>query len=690
MNLHTSLSKALSTKPEYIRALKEMGLNTVEDLLLYFPRTYDDLSQYKNLLEAKDGEKVTMKGCLNGIKTVPTKNRRMTLIKAMFYDSYGNECEAVWFNQPHLIRMLPMDTEVLVAGKIQFQYGKYTLQNPEVEMIKEAQVHVGATVPVYPQHEVITSKWLRNKIHPLLYLAEKFPEILPDEIIQEEKLISKVEAINEIHFPSSQKALEKARDRLGYEELFLLQLNAAQKKQEWKNGRPDNSQIQDMPMDPKFVKDFFSTLPFTPTDAQKVSIYEILKDMEKPFPMMRLLEGDVGSGKTVVAVMALLQAVKYGYQTAIMAPTEVLARQHLVSISKFIDAFENKFPAKKTINIQLLVGSLKTKEKKSVQDGLANGQVDIAIGTHALVQEAVEFHNIGLVVIDEQHRFGVKQREVLIKQGSPHVLNMTATPIPRTLAIVAYGDQDLSVLNEMPPGRQPITTKIVPPNHRETVYRFITGKIEQGEQVYVICPLIDESDVLEVKSVKAEYEQLQKIFADFKVGLLHGKMKPIEKEAVMQQFKDNKINILVSTSVIEVGIDVPNATIMLIEGAERFGLSQLHQFRGRVGRSTKQSYCFLYTNATSEITYTRLKAMVDYTDGFKLAEIDLKLRGPGEVYGIRQSGLPDLKIASLMNGVLVSRIRKTAEKLIEKSSDLKKYPLLKKVLKELRKKLEKE
>lgn len=688
MNLNTPLSEALSTKKEYILALKEMGLYTVSDLLLYFPRGYEDLSQFKKIWEAKDGEIITTKGFLHGIKLVSTKNRRMKLVRAMFYDDHGSECEVVWFNQPHLIRMLPMDKEVIVAGKVQYQYGKLILQSPTVETIKEVQIHAGATVPIYPQHEVITSKWLREKIYPLLFLTKEFEEVLPEEIIKEEGLMPKSEAIREVHFPSNTKKLKAAQDRLGYEELFLLQLNAVKAKEEWKESRSSESPVGGVPLDPEFVKDFFSTLPFTPTGAQKVTIYEILKDLECPFPMMRLLEGDVGSGKTVVAVMALLQMVKNGYQTAIMAPTEVLARQHLVSISKFMEVFEKKFPSKNPINIQLLVGSLKAKEKRTVLDGIKSGQVDIAIGTHALIQEGVEFPNLGLIVIDEQHRFGVKQREVLVQQGSPHVLNMTATPIPRTLALVAYGDQDLSVINEMPPGRLPITTKIVPPEHRETVYRFIEGKVEKGEQVYVICPLIDDSDVLEVKSVKKEYEQLHDVFPKFKIGLLHGKLKSAEKEAVMQKFKDGEVQILVSTSVIEVGIDVPNATMMLIEGADRFGLSQLHQFRGRVGRGSVQSYCFLYTDSSSDLTFTRLKAMVDHTDGFKLAEIDLKLRGPGEVYGVRQSGLPDLKIANLLDGILLDRVRKAAEVIVEKSPDLKKYPVLANMLQKLRKKME--
>lgn len=689
MNLNTPLDIALSTKPEYILALKEMGIWNIRDLLLYFPRTYEDLSEYKSISHAKDGEKVVVKGRLHGVKIIPTRGRKIKLLKAMFYDAYGYEAEVVWFNQPYLLRTLEMDTDLILAGKVQYKYGKYTIQSPRVEPIKTTQIHTSSTVSVYPQHEVITSKWLREKIYPLIHLAKEFEELIPEEILKEEELMTRSEAIKEVHLPSSQEKLKKAQDRLGYEELFLIQINAVKTKYEWQKSRKEDSLISKIPLDPEFVKQFFETLPFTPTNSQKIAIYEILKDMERPFPMMRLLEGDVGSGKTIVAVMAILQAVKSGYQTVIMAPTEVLARQHLSSFAKIIGEFENKFPIGKQINIQLLVGSLKTKDKKSVTDGINNGQVDIAIGTHALIQKNIEFKKLGLGVIDEQHRFGVHQREVLQKQGSPHILNMTATPIPRTLAIVAYGDQDLSVLNEMPPGRQEIITKIVPPNDREQVYTFTEDKIQKGEQMYIICPLIDESDTLELKSVKQEFEIMKKRFPHFKIGLLHGKMKADEKNAVMEEFKDNKINILVSTSVIEVGIDVPNSTTMIVEGADRFGLSQLHQFRGRIGRGTKQSYCYLYTEATSGKTITRLKAMVDHTDGFKLAEIDMQMRGPGEVYGIRQSGIPDLKMANLMNGLLLNRVRISAEKVIEESPNLKKYPLLLEKIAELRKKMNK-
>lgn len=365
MDLSTPLDQALSTKRDYIHALKEINLHTVEDLLLYFPRMYEDLSESKNLLEVKDGEKVSLRGTIHSLKQVPLRSRKINLIKAMFYDACGNEAEVVWFNQPHVKRTVPTETEVVVSGKIQYQYGKISIQSPRVERAGQIQVHTAGMVPVYPQHEVITSKWLREKIHPLLHLADQFEEILPPEIIQEENLISKAEAVKEIHFPTSQEQLDKARDRLAYEELFLLQLTAVQRKQEWRQSREADSPIRELKLDVEFVKNFFSTLPFIPTGAQKVAIYEILSDFEKPYPMIRLLEGDVGSGKTVVAAIALLNTVLHGYQAVLMAPTEVLARQHMASLTRFIEVYEAKFPPKMPISIQFLIGSLKPKEKRS-------------------------------------------------------------------------------------------------------------------------------------------------------------------------------------------------------------------------------------------------------------------------------------------------------------------------------------
>lgn len=668
MNLNTPLEAGINTKKEYILALKEMGLFSVKDLLLYFPRNYESLSGHSTLKGVRDGESISITGMFHEVRQIPIRNKKLKLIRGIFFDEAGYEAEAVWFNQPYLVRSIPLHKPVNVSAKVKREYGKIKLQNAKVEQLGGVQVHTSGKVAIYPQHDVITSKWLREKIQPLLYLAKEFEEILPQAILDEEGLMTKAEAIKEIHSPTNPKQLERAKDRLGYEELFLLQLEAIKRKKAWQESRSEDSQISQMPLDPEFVKGFFSTLPFTPTGAQKVVIYEILKDMEKPYPMMRLLEGDVGSGKTVVAMTAILQAVKYGHQVAVMAPTEVLARQHLISITNFAAEYEKAFPNFKSLNIQLLLGALKTKEKKQVLDGIANGQVDIAIGTHALIQNSVSFDRLGLVIIDEQHRFGVKQREVLVKQGSPHVLNMTATPIPRTLALVAYGDQDLSVINEMPPGRQVIRTSVVPKHERRTVDLFIESQLEQGQQMYVICPLVEDSDVLEVKSATQEYNRLHSVFPKRSIGLLHGRMKSEEKDRVMRAFKNHEYDILVSTSVIEVGIDVPNSTIILIEGAERFGLSQLHQFRGRVGRGKIQSYCFLCTESNSEVAMTRLKAMVDHSDGFQLAEIDMRLRGPGEVYGVRQSGLPDLKVANMMNGVLLDRVRKAAENFLQERS----------------------
>ncbi|MBI5412290.1 ATP-dependent DNA helicase RecG [Candidatus Peregrinibacteria bacterium] len=706
MNLGTPLDEAIRTKSDYFKFLKEMGILTIQDLLFYFPRAYEDLSHFKRVAEVKDGEVVTLQGVLKTLRNERTRTRK-TITRGLFCDDGGSAIACVWFNQPHLIRMVPVNAEVVVSGKVARSYGStgavrsygsmggdLTLQNPEVELKKEAQIHTGRLVPVYPQHERITSKWLRTKIHPLLYLTKDLPEILPDFIREREKLMSRSEAVREIHFPTSEGSqtfaslqLKKAKDRLAYDELFLLQLRAVMAKRAWQQSGLAVKTTRTIPLDVELVKRFFKSLPFTPTGAQKVAIYEILKDMGKPFPMMRLLEGDVGSGKTIVAFMAMLAAVSAGFQVVLMAPTEVLARQHFGTIQRLLDGFGAGLGMDKACLVPtipapaLLIGSMKTAEKHAVMNGLKDGTIFIVVGTHALIQEDVQFRQLGLAVIDEQHRFGVKQRDMLIAHGGPHVLNMTATPIPRTLAMVAYGDQDLSVLNEMPSGRQTIITKVVPPEHVGTVHRFVADKIRKKEQVFVICPLIDESDVLEVKSVKREFEHLQKeVFPEFRVSMLHGKLKSSEKEAVMQSFVEGTTDILVSTSVIEVGIDVPNATMMLIEGADRFGLSQLHQFRGRVGRGKQQSYCFLYTQSNSAAAFARLKAMTEFSDGFRLAEMDLKLRGPGEVYGVRQSGIPDFKLATLSDGVLVARIRKTAEELLDEDLYLDRYPMLKKAI----------
>lgn len=571
-------------------------------------------------------------------------------------------------------RLLRNGQKIILSGKAKYNYGKTTLQNPSYEEIKEEQTHVGRIVPVYHQTEGLNSKWIREKLKPLIdEWVNNLKDYLPEYIKEKYDLMDYSEAVKEVHFPTEEDALNKAKFRLSFDELFLIQLKALKKKWAWQNIENHNQKpIQPHPDIKKLIQD----LPFELTNAQKKSVKEILTDMGKPYPMSRFLQGDVGSGKTVVAGIAIFNALKAGYQTALMAPTEILAKQHYKTLYKLFKPY--------SINIQFISGSITATQKKEIANQLKTGTIDLIIGTHSLIQEEIGFKNLGLAIIDEQHRFGVKQREILKSNGNPHLLSLSATPIPRTLAMTIYGDQDLSIIDEMPKGRQIIITRVVPEKKRIDAYRWIENQILKGRQAFVICPLIDESDVLEVKSAIQEYERLREhIFPDQNIGLLHGKMKSSEKEDIMNLFKDNEINILVSTSVIEVGIDIPNASIMLIEGADRFGLSQLHQFRGRVGRGEHQSYCFLFPKNYSEDSKIRLSAMTQFSSGFKLAEIDLQLRGPGEIFGLKQSGIPDLKMASLTDSKTIGLARKAAQSLIDKDPHLSQYSILKKKLEEL-------
>ena len=656
MNLNTSLAEVPGIGPAYLNRLNGLGLHNIGNLLLYFPRKYEDLSVIRKIFEITTTDTNTIQGSIIDIKNIRTRNRK-TITKAKIADDTG-QLDIVWFNQPYLKDTLKFGMEVIVSGKIKLDYGKVVMQSPVFEPVRKNQIHTARIVPIYAETHGLTSKWLRYKIKELLPLAKQFSDVLPKDIIQSEGLIGYSEAIQTLHFPRSQAELEKARERISFNELFIFQLGSLKRKLEWKETRSIGKPI---PFDEELIKNFVKTLPFTLTDSQKITAYEILKNLEEKAPMLRLLEGDVGSGKTIVGTIALLNTVKAGYQGAFMAPTEILAKQHIEKVMKYLKEFG--------LNIQLLVGSMPAKEKENVKNGLANGTVDIVIGTHSLVQKDVVFKNLGLAIIDEQHRFGVEQRARLKEQGHPHVLNMTATPIPRSLALTIYGDQDISLITELPTGRIPIITRVIQPKERKTAYLFIEDQIKKGRQAFVICPLIEESDLLEVRAAKEEYRKLSEhIFPDLKIGLLHGKMKSKEKDAVMQKFVNNEIQILVSTSVVEVGVDVPNSTIMMIEGADRFGLAQLHQFRGRVGRDKYQSYCFLFTDSDSRTVKERLKAMEAHTNGFKLAEIDLQMRGPGEVFGIRQSGIPDLKMASLTDKEMVYRTRKCAEQFLEDNS----------------------
>jgi len=641
-------------------------------LLLFFPRAYEDKSTYSNIAEIKPDEICNIRGILGGLFHKRTKNGKL-LTKASVSDKTGT-IEAIWFNQPYLKRILKNGQEIVLSGKAKFNFGKLSLQSPSFEEKKAEQTHSGGLIPVYHQTEGITSKWIREKLKPIIKeWIDHFTEYLPDDILGRYSLMPYKKAILYAHFPKDEQKLAEAKKRLAFDELFILQLKALQKKWRWQNVA--SHEQKPLSVDPR-TDEFIRNLPYELTGDQKKSLNEILADLGKKYPMSRLLQGDVGSGKTIVAAAALLNTLASGYQAAIMAPTEILARQHYNTLFNLFKPYN--------FNIQFLSGSVTQSLKEDIINGLQGGTIDLIIGTHSLIQEGINFHKLGLAVIDEQHRFGVKQRDRLKSCGSPHLLSLSATPIPRTLAMTIYGDQDLSLIEEMPAGRQPIITRIVPERKRTDAYRWIEDQIKKGRQAFIICPLIDESDTLELKSAISEYEHLRAdVFRDLKLGLLHGKMKSSDKEEIMKEFKDNRINILVSTSVIEVGIDVPNSSIMVIEGAERFGLSQLHQFRGRVGRGQFQSYCFLFTKDSSGESMTRLQAMVQHTSGFKLAEIDLSIRGPGEIFGVKQSGIPDLKMASLTDSATISMARESAAEIIGQDPNLEHHPELKKKIEEL-------
>jgi len=663
-------SSFLHTTPVYIKKLNEMGIMTVRDLLYYFPRGYEDRTHIRKIHEIDLNQLNVIKGKITNIENLMTKGYKK-ITRAELEDDVGNTIDVIWFNQPHLLNLIQKGKEYLFAGRVKIDFGRLTLLAPDFEEVKKEQISMGRIIPLYSAYDTmerntVSSDWLRGKMVYVLPYAREEEEFLPSDILQQEHLMDRMTAIQEIHFPSSQEHLEAARKRLAFDELFLLQIQALKRKYDYQ-GKAEKRGTA-IPLQPELIKNFIQKLPFTLTDSQRIVTYQILKDMEKPVPMIRLLEGDVGSGKTIVATIIAYHTIQAGYQVALMVPTEVLARQHYEKITEQLQSYH--------IPVALLIGSLSKSEKKRITQGIKDGSIPFVIGTHALIQESVDFQHLAFVVIDEQHRFGVEQRKKLASFGYPHVLHMTATPIPRTLALTVYGDQDLSLLKEMPRGRLPIITRVVSAHNRGQAYRFIESEMMKGRQVYVICPLIEASEKLQVKAVTEEYRRLQSIFPAFHIGLLHGKLKSEEKEKVMHDFAQGNIQLLVSTTVIEVGIDVKNATIMMIEGADRFGLAQLHQLRGRVGRGEAQSYCFLFTESDREEVMTRLQVLEKTTNGFEVAEKDLQFRGMGEIYGHRQSGLPDMKMADVMDAHLVEKTREYASALLEQDIELTHYPLL--------------
>jgi ATP-dependent DNA helicase RecG len=660
----------------YAKILEKLKLFTIEDLLFYFPFRYDDFSKIVPVDAKFAGQVVTVEGKIVKAKLTRIFRRRMTISEIIIQDENNIPLKAVWFNQPYILDSLKEGTLTRLSGKLTAGKKFLEMSNPSWEKAARDATNTGRLVPVYSETRGLTSKWLRWQIKPLLEAAKKLGDPLPPEARKRLNLYDIYTAIREAHFPENWEKLIRAQKRFAFQEMFLVQLKSLQVKKEWEANNATNIKF-----DEDLIKKFVSILPFKLTDAQRKAAFEILKDLEKKRPMNRLLNGDVGSGKTVVAAIAAFQAMTAGYQTAIMAPTEVLAKQHFESFHKLLKNF-NKKTALLT-NSYKKIGPEDTSRTELLKK-ISTGKINLVIGTHALIQKDVKFKNLAFIVIDEQHRFGVAQRALLqqetmnIKDGIksiPHLLTMTATPIPRTLAIAFSGSLDISILDEMPKYRKKIITQIIPPAFRRKIYDFVRVEVKSGRQIFVIFPLIEESKVLtEIKAATIEHKRLSGIFPEFKIGLLHGRLKSAEKEKVMQDFKDKKLDILVSTSVVEVGIDIPNATVMIIEDADRFGLSQLHQFRGRVGRVEHQSYCFLFTGSSSETAASRLKALAESNDGFEIAQKDLELRGPGQFFGTIQSGLPDIAMENLTNVKLIKFSQMEARDLLAKDPELKKHP----------------
>ncbi|MFA5228286.1 MAG: ATP-dependent DNA helicase RecG [Candidatus Paceibacterota bacterium] len=669
MNFTTPVENISGVGSAYQKRLSKLKIKTLGDFLYNFPRDYKDFSKISKIKDIKINEINSISGKVIEIKEEKSRYKKMSLVNALIEDDTAS-IEVIWFNQPYMTKSIKVGDEVMLSGKINISRYSVQMVSPVVEKISSKEtIHTGRIVPIYSETKGITSKWIRYVLRPIIdKIKNKIPETLPEEIIKKYNLLALGEAIEKIHFPQKTIDAVNAQRRFVFEQLFLISLLNLKKREELRK-----EQAPVIPINLPVIKRFINSLLFDLTPAQKKCSWQIMKDMERNFPMNRLLQGDVGSGKTVVSAIAAINAVKAKKQVVLMAPTEILTKQHFKTFFNLLKNFN--------VNIGLLTGkedlyySKKLKSdtieisRKKLLEKTSKGEIDILIGTQALITQTktkenkVKFNNLGLIIIDEQHRFGVKQRAALSpKNEIAHLLSMTATPIPRTLTLTIWGDLDLSVIDTLPKGRKKIKTEII--EEEEKAYSLIRKEIKEGKQAFVICPRIesDEDNTSSLKSVIEEYEKLSKdIFPKLKIEMLHGKMKPKDKEKIMKNFKNKKFDILVSTSVVEVGIDIPNATIMMIEGADRFGLSQLHQFRGRVGRSDHQSYCFLLTQSKSRTTLERMRAMTKYDSGFKLSEIDLKLRGPGDFMGKRQWGMPDFVMSSLNNLEIIRDARRASE-----------------------------
>lgn len=659
---NTPLAELHAITQSLQRDFYKLGIKTVGDLLWYFPKNYEDLSLVKNIAEIAEGEISTTKVRITKIRSFRSWKRKLIITEITATDGQ-DDVRATWFNQKFISQILKVGDEIFLSGKMQIKDHKYYLASPSHEKVKDRPLHSARLVPSYHLSGKITQKQLRFVIDKALKIAPSVEDPFPVEILNKEKYPWLFEALEQIHFPSDTEHLDKAIARLKFQELLYLQLKYQLAKKDYQKNNSHKIVSNE-----KFLYQLLKKLPFKLTFDQVQTLDEISRDLALEQPMNRLLEGDVGSGKTIVALLAALQATKLGYQVAFMAPTEILARQHYLNAIKLWPTILAKNTALLS-NSQHLFGLEKKSSPEEIQQLLTSGKIKLIFGTHSLIQEKITYQNLALVIIDEQHRFGVKQRQALKTKNKqnivPHLLSMTATPIPRTLALTLYGDLDISLIKSKPPGRKKIKTFLVPEKKRLDAYDFIREKITAGQQAFVICPLIDDNDLLGAKSVTAEYEKLKnEVFSDLDIAMLHGQMKSEEKNKIMADFKNKKYAILVATSVIEVGVDIPDATLMIIESAERFGLSQLHQFRGRVGRNSLESFCLLFTSEPSQQNTKRLKIFSQENDGFKLAELDLELRGAGEIFGTKQTGLMPLKIAKLSDTELIKKAQHWAQIII--------------------------
>lgn len=684
--LLTPISDVSGISAIYQKRLARLGIFTLQDLLFHFPRRYEDFSRVVSIADIIPDEAVSVHGIIRSISVRKSWKTKRFLTEAVIEDDSG-DIKAMWFNQPYLTRTMKKGIRLALAGKAsRDEKGHLLFVSPEFELARAQWLHTSRLVPIYPETGGLSSKWLRWKIHSFLpLLLDQMEEDLPEEVVRRNALMPEREALMRIHFPETLEEAKKARMHFSFSNLLFVRLRVLLEREARKQ-KPALA----IPFDQAFVRSLVKSLGFPLTQDQRRAAWEIMQDLEKPYPMQRLLEGDVGTGKTLVALLVSALVVQKGKQVAVMAPTEILAAQHFETFTHLLSHLH--FPIalitrSMTKFYDPLVDHVRDLPSKDIKERVKKGEIQLVIGTHSLIRETstkregVSFLNLALVIVDEQHRFGVEQRSQLLLSGKtrPHLLTMSATPIPRSLALTIYGNLQISFLKTFPKGERKIVTRVVIPLKRQSAYEFIREKIKQGHQVYVICPIIEESEKLDTKAAIEEYETLRhKVFPEFRVGLLHGRMRSKEKEAVMKAFFERDISLLVATSVVEVGVDVPGANIMIIEGAERFGLSQIHQLRGRIGRRGQVGYCFLFTNSRSRATKARLSALISTNDGFILAEKDLAIRGPGELAGKHQAGMKDIGMEALGDSILVTRVKEEADALIAKSPDLSLWPLLQK------------